>query len=42
MPVSSVGKRDSLLGKTAELKEKSSMKTNKLVSVILESNLIIS
>uniref|UniRef100_A0A3Q4HED0 Replication timing regulatory factor 1 n=1 Tax=Neolamprologus brichardi TaxID=32507 RepID=A0A3Q4HED0_NEOBR len=31
MPVSSVGKRDSLLGKTAELKEKSSMKTNKEV-----------
>uniref|UniRef100_A0A669E0X0 Replication timing regulatory factor 1 n=1 Tax=Oreochromis niloticus TaxID=8128 RepID=A0A669E0X0_ORENI len=32
MPVSSVGKRDSLLGKTAELKERSSMKTNKPVS----------
>uniref|UniRef100_A0A3Q4HA34 Replication timing regulatory factor 1 n=1 Tax=Neolamprologus brichardi TaxID=32507 RepID=A0A3Q4HA34_NEOBR len=36
MPVSSVGKRDSLLGKTAELKEKSSMKTNKPVSTKLD------
>uniref|UniRef100_A0A669BIV0 Replication timing regulatory factor 1 n=1 Tax=Oreochromis niloticus TaxID=8128 RepID=A0A669BIV0_ORENI len=36
MPVSSVGKRDSLLGKTAELKERSSMKTNKPVSTKLD------
>ncbi|XP_070831850.1 telomere-associated protein RIF1 [Chaetodon trifascialis] len=36
MPVSSVGKRDSLLGKTAELKDKSSMKTSKPVSTKLD------
>uniref|UniRef100_A0A671Z0J4 Replication timing regulatory factor 1 n=1 Tax=Sparus aurata TaxID=8175 RepID=A0A671Z0J4_SPAAU len=33
MPVSSVGKRDSLLGKSAELKDKSATKTSKPVSV---------
>ncbi|XP_030613857.1 telomere-associated protein RIF1 isoform X4 [Archocentrus centrarchus] len=36
MPVSSVGKRDSLLGKTAELKEKSSIKNPKPVSTKLD------
>ncbi|XP_076602965.1 telomere-associated protein RIF1 isoform X2 [Chaetodon auriga] len=36
MPVSSVGKRDSLLGKTAELKDKSSTKTSKPVSTKLD------
>ncbi|KAM6978392.1 telomere-associated protein RIF1 [Tautogolabrus adspersus] len=36
MPVSSVGKRDSLLGKTAEPKERSSMKTSKPVSTKLD------
>ncbi|XP_070770846.1 telomere-associated protein RIF1 [Enoplosus armatus] len=36
MPVSSVGKRDSLLGKAAELKDKSSTKTSKPVSTKLD------
>uniref|UniRef100_UPI0037E731EF telomere-associated protein RIF1 n=1 Tax=Semicossyphus pulcher TaxID=241346 RepID=UPI0037E731EF len=36
MPVSSVGKRDSLLGKAAEMKERSSMKTSKPVSTRLD------
>ncbi len=38
IPVSSVGKRDSLLGKAAELKDKSSSKTSKPVSVSLNSD----
>lgn len=38
MPVSSVGKRDSLLGKSAELKDKSATKTSKPVSVSLDSD----
>ncbi|XP_030284473.1 telomere-associated protein RIF1 isoform X2 [Sparus aurata] len=36
MPVSSVGKRDSLLGKSAELKDKSATKTSKPVSTKLD------
>lgn len=36
MPVSSVGKRDSLLGKTPEMKERNSMKTSKPVSTKLD------
>ncbi|XP_059198916.1 telomere-associated protein RIF1 [Centropristis striata] len=36
MPVSSVGKRDSLLGKAAELKDRSSTKTSKPVSTKLD------
>ncbi|XP_060909663.1 telomere-associated protein RIF1 isoform X2 [Labrus mixtus] len=36
MPVSSVGKRDSLLGKTTEPKERSSVKTSKPVSTKLD------
>ncbi|XP_062258773.1 telomere-associated protein RIF1 [Platichthys flesus] len=36
IPVSSVGKRDSLLGKAAELKDKSSTKTSKPVSTKLD------
>lgn len=35
--VSSVGKRDSLLGKTPELKDRRSAKTSKPVSVSLNS-----
>ena len=38
IPVSSGGKRDSLLGKAATLKDKSSTKTSKPVSVSLNSN----
>lgn len=38
MPVSSVGKRDSLLRQAAELKDRSSTKTSKPVSVSLDSN----
>lgn len=37
MPVSSVGKRDSLLGKAAELKDRNVTKTSKPVSVSLDS-----
>lgn len=36
MPLSTVGKRESLLGKAAELKDKSSTKTSKPVSVSLD------
>lgn len=36
MPLSSMGKGDSVLGKAAELKGKSSLKTSKPVSVSLE------
>uniref|UniRef100_A0A4W6F0H3 Replication timing regulatory factor 1 n=1 Tax=Lates calcarifer TaxID=8187 RepID=A0A4W6F0H3_LATCA len=41
MPISSVGKRDSLLGKAADLKDKSSAKTPKPVSVSLNSNQVV-
>ena len=36
--MSSVGKRDSLLGKAAELKDRSYQKTSKPVSVSLDSD----